>query len=376
MYDSNGRRCYLDPTGKTTLRAAGPEENVRQQFVRFLIDQVGVPPELLATEDAVSHHGAASQGRMDIFCRLPNRDPLFVVECKQQGLVLEVVQHLRQAQNYAKAVGCKLAILTNGEETFVYVCEGDDHKLCKLQLPNNAVPTYQEMLNIGDYEIQTVSPRVWHRPTWEEMPTRAEDLQDETFASMVSAGSDRHQIRWLASLGSLLLDTHGAEPWQTFGFNVEDKGTAIVSPTNPSGGRWTGDYRGFLVTKDHADSHLVRFLMTIDDKEHTRLVVAVDDEGGKSRNQLQLNMDSEDTVERSGGFAVIWHNGRLPRGEGWTNNALIDYVRRHVPRLVEGKYVRLGSVPVNRHIGWADAQEFITNCVEYALLRRRFKEDS
>lgn len=376
VYDSNGHRCYLDLTGKGMLRAAGPEENVRQQFVSFLIDQVGVPPELLATEDAVSHHGAASQGRMDIFCRLPNRDPLFVVECKQQGLVLEVEQHLRQVRRYAKLVGCRLAVLTNGDETCAYVCEGSNYKLRKLQLPVNAVPTYQEMLNIGNYEIQTVSPQVWYRPTWDEMPASAEDLRDEPFASMVSTGSGRRQIRWLASLGSLFLDAHRVEEWQASGFDVADMGIEKVSPTNRSGGRWDGEYRGFLVTNDHADSHLVRFLMTSDWKGHTTLVVAVDDENGKSCNELQLDMDFRDTVEQSAESAVIWHNGKLPGGKrGWTKAAMIDYAKGHVAHLVEGEYVRLGEIPVNRHVEWQDAHELITNCVEYAVLRKRFKEE-
>ncbi len=375
IFDANGPH-FLDPTGGGHLRAAEPEENVRQQFVRFLIDSVGVPLSFLTTEDAVSHHGAKSRRRMDIFCRLPNDDRLFVVECKRQGLDLEVEQHLRQVHSYAKEVGSKFAILTNGDETYVYVCDEDGGEPCKLKLPNNTVPTYQEMLNIGEYDIRLAVPPVWYRPAWHELPSSAADVHEEPFASMVSTESERRRIRWLASLGSLFLDAHSSGKWRMFGFDVKDMSTAKVSPTNPSGGRWCGEYRGFLVTKD-AQSYLVRFFMTPDWKGGTTLVVAVDDESGKSCNELQLDMDFRDTVEQSEESVTIWHNGKLPGGrKGWTKDAMIGYAKEYAPRLVHGKYVYLGEIPINRHVEWQDAREFITNCVEYALLRKRFKRHS
>lgn len=124
--------CYLNPTGPTRLRAYLPEENVRQQFIRFLTDKVHVPLALLTTEDAVSHHGAASKGRMDMLCKLPNGTPLFVVEYKCQGLELEQEQH--QVHRYAKQISCRLAILTNGDKTYTYDCEADDRDLRKGKL--------------------------------------------------------------------------------------------------------------------------------------------------------------------------------------------------------------------------------------------------
>lgn len=370
--------CHLDPTGPTRLRAALPEENVRQQFIKFLTDKVHVPLALLTTEDAVSHHGAASKGRMDILCKLPNGTPLFVVECKRQDLALELEQHLRQVHRYAKQISCRLAILTNGDKTNVYDCEADDRDLRKgkLKLPRNTVPTFQEMLSIGGRKLTYDLPRIWHRPAWKKLPDSPEGLQGERFVRMVSRGSRTDRIRWLASLGSLLLDDSRAGKWRKFKFSVEDRGPWEVSPTNPSGGRWTGNYRGLLVTRTGADPHIVRFAMLADWKGGTTLVVAIDDEDGKTCNHLQLDMDSSDTVEESGGTASIWHNGRLPGGKkGWTKAALIDYARESAPRLVKGEYVRLGEIPINRHVEWQDAREFITNCIEYALLRKRFKDE-
>ena len=359
---------------KRTLRTARPEENVRQQFIKFLIDCAGVPLDHLISEDAISHHGAASRQRMDISCKVPNdkTPPLFIVECKQKGLALETEQNRNQVQGYADHVYCRLAILTNGEETYIY--KADNDKWFKLHLPKNTVPTYQEMLDIGEYEIQIEPPPSWHRPAWKKLPNSAKDLRGDPFASMVSTGSGRDRIRWLASFGSLLLDVHSAGKWRKFKINVEDKGVARVSPTNRSGGRWTGEYRGFLVTQDDADPHMVRFAMMPDWKEGTTLVVAVDDENGKTCNQLQLDMDFRDTVEQSGETAIIWHNGKLPGSKGWTKAALIDYVRKHTPRLVKGEYVRLGEIPINRHVEWQDAHKLITNCIEYALLRKQFKD--
>lgn len=375
---------FLDPTGRTTLRAASPEERVRQQFVKFLTDRLGVPLRFLTTEDAVSHHGSASRQRMDICGLTAEGDPLFVVECKRQGLVLEVQQNRDQIRSYIKKVGAKVAILTNGDETHVYISDPNDRDLRKLQLQANTVPTYQEMLKLGDYDLDFVLPSVYCRPPWEDLPDSTEDLRDE-FASMISTESETGRVRWLASLGSLLLDAHGFRQrnWQRRRIHVKDMGTACVDPTNRSGGSWAGEYRGFLVTQNAvADPHMVRLYLTVGEsqakkpkaKTYTTLVVAVDDKSGKTRNQLQLNTDFRDTVEQRPKTATIRHNGKLTGGKGWTKDALIDYAREHAPHLVEGQYVRLGSLPVTRHVEWRDAHDFITNCIEYALLRERFKE--
>lgn len=383
-YGANGR-YFLDPTGKT-LRTAGPEERVRQEFVKFLTDRVGVPLLFLTTEDAVSHYRAGSRGRMDI-CgltaeRSPDRrdstapPPLFVVECKRQGLVLEVEENRRQVHSYVKRVGAKLAILTNGDETHVYIYDGDNDKLRKLELPANTVPTYQEMLSIGDYQIELEVPSVYCRPAWEDLPDSTEGLRGG-FASMVGTESETGRIRWLASLGSLLLDEQGFEfgKWRRSGFDVKDMGTALVSPTNRSGGRWTGEYRTFLVTDGGRELRMARFLMAADWKKRTTLAVAVDDESGTTRNELQLDMDFRETVEWSPTTAVIRHNGKLPGGKkGWTKDALIDYAREHAPHLVEDEYIHLGELPVTCYVERPAARKFITNCIEYALLRKRFKE--
>ena len=384
---------YLDPTGPTRLRAALPEENVRQQFIKFLTDEsrVGVPLSTLTTEDPVSHHGAHHRGRMDIFCKLPGDIRLFVVECKEPSSELDTEQHLRQVHRYAKQVRCKLAILTNGDTTYVYDFKTDnrararawprlprlgDLQQCKLELRNNTVPTFQEMLLMENATYERLP--AWHRPAWEGLPKSVEDLRDKRFKEMIGEYSGIDRIRWMASLGSLLLDARSVRAWQSATLGVKDRGTAKVSPTNRSGGDWRGEYRGFLVTRDHAEHaepQIARFRMAADWKGKTTLVVAVDDENGKTRNQLQLDMDFADTVEQSGKTAIIWHNGRLGGGvKGRTKAALIDYARRCAPRLVKGEYVRLGEIPINRHVKWSDAREFITNCIEYALLRKRFRD--
>lgn len=116
---------YYDPTGKGRLRAAGPEEYVRQRFVKFLTsDRVKVPLDRLATEDAVSHHGSASRQRMDIVGRTPKDHPLFVVECKRMEVPCDIEENRHQVHGYAKRVRCRLAIVTNGEETCIYELYG------------------------------------------------------------------------------------------------------------------------------------------------------------------------------------------------------------------------------------------------------------
>ena len=367
---------YYDPTGKGQLRAVQPEEDVRQRFVKFLAsDQVGAPLDRLTTEDAVSHHRrSSSRQRMDIFCQTPRGEPLFIVECKRKDIPCDVEEHRNQVHGYAKKVGCKLAILTNGIQTYTY--KQDNEGICKLDLPENTIPTYREMLNLGSYNVRIESPRLWYRPAWEDLPCSAEGLKkDGHFSVSVSSNSSKDRIRWLASLAGLFLDSGSAGSWRKSGLTVEDKGTACVSPTNASGGRWTGTYRGFL-TNTPDGLFMVRFAVMPDWKGGTTLIVATDDENGKTRNQLQLDMDLPDTIELSGVTATVRHNGRLSGGKkGWTKAALVDYARRHAPRLVSGEHIVLGDIPTDRHVGWKNGRTFITNCIEYALLRKRFKDD-
>lgn len=370
-------KYYYDPTGMGRLRRAEgqPEEGVRQRFVKFLIsDRVGVPLDCLATEDAISHHQGSSRQRMDIFCKTPKGEPLVVVECKAEGVPFGTAEHENQVHGYAKEIGCRLAILTNGNETYTYnLVEGE---FCKWDMPENTIPTYQEMLNLENYNIQIEPPQLFHRPAWEDLPCSAEGLKDGPFSDSVNSTSRSDRIRWLASLAGLFLDARGAGKWCEFGLAVEDKGTAFVSPTNVSGGHWTGTYRSFLVIDEHSSAAcMVRFAVLPDWKKGTTLVVATDDENGKTNNQLQLDMDLPDTIKLSGAIATVQHDGRLPGGStGWTNAAMMDCARRHAPRLVEGEHIVLGDIPTDKHVDWENARKFITNCIEYALLRKRFKD--
>jgi hypothetical protein len=74
----------------------------------------------------------------------------------------------------------------------------------------------------------------------------------------------------------------------------------------------------------------------------------------------------------------IWHNGTLTHGDKGAakRDVVLEFVCNKAPHLVRADKMRLGSLPLNRLITWKDAEEFIYNCIEYALVRDEFRKEA
>lgn len=159
-------------------------------------------------------------------------------------------------------------------------------------------------------------------------------------------------------------------------FKVKGTGWRYISPGNAGGGSWDSMYRYFCILDNDGNPQVVSFAVIKSNKEQTMLIVAVDREG-ESHNSLQLDLDR--FVTCAGDTMQIWHDGTLTRGR--RGSAKRDDVLRFVgdrdrlPQLVRASRIRLGSLPLNRLVTWKDAEEFVYNCIEYALVRDEFRRE-
>jgi hypothetical protein len=120
----------FDPVRKRHV-AATPEEEVRQAVIRYLIDTVKVPPNLMGVEFSLSVLEPGNQRRVDIAVWRPGAgklSPWLLVECKEPGSRIDDAVAW-QAAGYLKHVPCLYVMLTNGKDTRVLERSGPDYRL-------------------------------------------------------------------------------------------------------------------------------------------------------------------------------------------------------------------------------------------------------
>lgn len=97
--------------------ALTPEENIRQQLIRWLVDNKRYPIGLLAAEYCIKL--GKKSFRCDIVAFDRNLAPLVIFECKAPGVKLDG-SVMEQAIRYNMVLGARYLVITNGE--VMYVC--------------------------------------------------------------------------------------------------------------------------------------------------------------------------------------------------------------------------------------------------------------
>ena len=116
-----------------------PEEHVRQQFVRYLVDAHGVPKGLIAIEQRVDVQGQPQ--RADIVVHDRKARPLLLVECKAPETRIQQ-DVFDQAARYNMQLDAPYLAVTNGLE----------HYACYIDRSSGAIdflddlPDYRDML--------------------------------------------------------------------------------------------------------------------------------------------------------------------------------------------------------------------------------------
>ena len=138
----------FDPLRKKFV-ALTPEENVRQQFIRYLNEKRGWPLHMMGSETEISI--GEVKLRCDIVCygKASSEDgskiiPRMIVECKRPSVKI-TAKTFEQIWNYALILKVEYIVATNGKQTFA--CRYDAEK--KQYAFIGDIPAYTEAKDVG-----------------------------------------------------------------------------------------------------------------------------------------------------------------------------------------------------------------------------------
>ncbi len=386
-YKRGGEDVYLCAVRKMFVHVT-EEEKVRQEFIVFLQEKVGVPETMLRVEDAMSHYKRGARGRADIVGLVTQEKPLFVVECKKPETPL-TQSVFEQAKTYADCSGTRIVILTNGVESEIVIRENEEWHNAK------GILTYKEMMKIRDYDYRRQKQKPWKRPEHKDISNAIRDgrfdfgtgKKGHRDYGCFGVDSPDENLPFFANLVGLLRDKNKSPKLPIKNRNItisEDLALRYSSFGNAAGGGYTSHYRSFIIKDKDGDDQIVSFSITGtmsrkndptwgNRRGNTQLNIAIDDYEKQPHHSLQLDMDK--FVEKNGQHALIWHNGRLTAGKlgSVKRNLVLEYVGAKAPHLLRNGRVFLGKLPTDRNISWQDAKRFLINCIEYALLRDEYR---
>lgn len=384
IYKRNGKDCYLDPIRKMLIYVT-PEETVRQKVISYLIMDLGVPAEMIAVEEHLSHYGVQSKRRADIVIHQVDDteevlSPIAVIECKAPNVFLSE-RTADQMLDYANLLGCEYAVMINGFDCFSYKYKEDSDQYVQIE----KLPSYSNMSN-GIYEEFDIG-ELPQRVAFEEMEgILKESLQYkmdfDPWEYDISPQTPFELAHAAFNLSECLLDTRIKMPTGKYGkFTlIEDYGVRMLTYGNSSGGTFYGPYRSFLI-EYNGSTEFVSFNVTTywksvnPDKVKTCLCVAIDNEK-TTHHALQLVIDDNVTVEED--VVSFYHHGKIAVGN--RGSGKIDELRLFVedlcPQIISGKRFYLGSLKNNRNWTLEDKEviNLIENLITYSLARDEYRK--
>ena len=115
----NSKEYLFDELRKKWILST-PEEEIRQQFWKYLHFEKKYPVSLMAIEKTMKFNGLIK--RFDLLIYDRNGNPNIIVECKSRNVKINE-SALDQILSYQYKIGAKYLVLTNGNETY---CIGID----------------------------------------------------------------------------------------------------------------------------------------------------------------------------------------------------------------------------------------------------------
>ncbi len=132
-----GIRKVLDVYRKRYV-ALTPEEEVRQRFARYLVEEKGFPASLVMTEYPLKLNTLSK--RCDVLVHKPAGTPAVLVECKAPEV--KITQAVfDQAARYNLVFRVRYLMVTNGMKHYCCEIDFDTEKVSFL----NAIPSYEEL---------------------------------------------------------------------------------------------------------------------------------------------------------------------------------------------------------------------------------------
>ncbi|MBO7562086.1 MAG: type I restriction enzyme HsdR N-terminal domain-containing protein [Bacteroidales bacterium] len=192
----------FDPLRKKRV-ALTPEENVRQQFIRYLNEKRGWPLHMMMSETEISIGDVKL--RCDIVCYGKDLSPKMIVECKRPSVKI-TAKTFEQIWHYALILKVEYIVATNGKETFA--CRYDQEK--------------KQYVFIGDIPAYTEEKK-------EQTMTGGNDifLKDKIF-QIISETAAEHGVRAFV-IGGFVRDCFLQRPRNDIDVVVEGSGIEIAN---------------------------------------------------------------------------------------------------------------------------------------------------
>lgn len=105
-----------------------PEEWVRQHVIKYLIEEKGYPPLLIAIEKAISVNGLSR--RCDIICYNSKGEVLLMVECKAPKVKI-TQETFDQVVRYHLSINAKSIVVTNGINHYACLILDNEYSFLK-----------------------------------------------------------------------------------------------------------------------------------------------------------------------------------------------------------------------------------------------------
>lgn len=119
---------FFDPVRKKWVPAT-PEEEVRQQFIQFLLMAKQIPISHISVEREISVNGLSR--RYDLVVFDDRGTPWMVIECKAPNIAL-TQEVMEQAGRYNKTLRAPIIGITNGVEHKFFKIDFDTEKIMML----------------------------------------------------------------------------------------------------------------------------------------------------------------------------------------------------------------------------------------------------
>jgi len=137
LKEQNGKKYIFDEVRRRFVLLT-PEEWVRQNMVRFLVDDRQYPQALISVEKAFSQF--RRRNRYDLLIHDRSGEPLMIVECKAPGV--EITQQVfDQATRYNISQKARYMLITNGIKHYCCQMNPGSQQYSFLQ----EIPEYMEL---------------------------------------------------------------------------------------------------------------------------------------------------------------------------------------------------------------------------------------
>lgn len=241
----NNKGYFLDPIRRKPVKKT-PEEVIRQKTIRYLIDEIKIPENLILVEESLNHKDKSLKDRVDILVKYftnGNINDLLIVECKEPGILLsgDAIEQILRYNQYCEA---KYLLLTNGVYSLIYHNAGDDK-----YLPCEELPDYKTMVGADFKPAKNTIHKEWHKPSRKKLDLQ-EYRDNGEYWGIVGVDSSKDIVVFALNMHYCLVDASKKMVYDKKGFyfkEIRDLGLTNRKTGDPSGSKFYLDCRWFEI---------------------------------------------------------------------------------------------------------------------------------